>query len=115
MCLAATDALLHGAVMFGAVMFVYITQAGVAARTPLTARRICVILSVASKVFRASETAESADACVSVLLWFLARHLQAACDSVLMDYDSLREQHSDLGTAAVIVMVGGDGGDDSTL
>jgi hypothetical protein len=26
-----------------------------------------------------------------------------------MDYDSLREQHSDLGTAAVIVMVGGGG------
>jgi NADH:ubiquinone oxidoreductase subunit F (NADH-binding) len=47
------------------------------------------------------------------LLWLLACHLQAACDSVLMDYDSLREQHSDLGTAAVIVMVGGDGANDS--
>jgi hypothetical protein len=32
---------------------------------------------------------------------------QAACDDVLMDFDSLREQNSDLGTAAVIVMVGG--------
>ncbi|WIA33563.1 hypothetical protein OEZ86_006687 [Tetradesmus obliquus] len=29
---------------------------------------------------------------------------KATCDTVLMDYDSLREQQSDLGTAAVIVM-----------
>lgn len=31
--------------------------------------------------------------------------LQSVCDTVLMDYDSVREHHTDLGTAAVIVMV----------
>jgi NADH:ubiquinone oxidoreductase subunit F (NADH-binding) len=29
------------------------------------------------------------------------------CDTVLMDFDALKEQQSGLGTAAVIVMVGG--------